>query len=168
MVEVAARRIRIVDKPSPSKDEITAVQYQVIQMLARGSIIPDIARRLQYQLCPHEANDKLRLKKARHKVRVWMGSQKMRDLLWDETVTQLDIETPLIVRGVSRKAAAGRVDAARLALEINGRHAPHAEVQPTQINIQFAGVPRPRRSLPTPGEVVDADEEVDDADWEEA
>ena len=144
------------------------MQYMAIQMLAKGVMVPDIARRLQHQLAGHEPDRAKRLKLARGKIRHWMGTQKFRDLLWEETVVQLDLDTPLIVRGVSRKAMAGRVDAARLALEINGRHAPNAEVQPAQIHINFGDIPRPRRQLPTAGEIVDADAEIEDAEWEEA
>lgn len=167
-VEVEPTRLKIVEKPSSAKDEVTALQYQVIQMLARGRLMPDIARKFQHQLAGHEPDPQKRLKKARIRVRKWMGTQKFRDLLWEESVIGLDLETPLILNGVSRKAQAGRIDAARLALEITGRHAPNAEVTPASININFGGVPRPRRTLPTAGELVDPDEEVEDAEWEEA
>jgi hypothetical protein len=71
------------------------------------------------------------------------------------------------MRGIARKAKAGRVDAARLAFELNGRHAPHTEIQPAAINIVLGGVPRPRRQL-DPGEVIDADaEEIDEAEVED-
>jgi acyl-CoA hydrolase len=149
--------VKIVDSPSPNKREVTGLQMLVIQSLARGNTIPDMARRLQHQLVPHEKNRDKRLKKARQRIRTWMSTQKMRDLLWEETMIGLDMDSPQIVRGIARKAKAGRVDAARLALELNGRHAPQAEVTPAQINIQFGNIPRPRRSLGDGHEVIDVD-----------
>jgi hypothetical protein len=101
-------------------------------------------------------NREKRLKMSRTKIRHWLQSQKMRDLLWEETMIGLDLDSPRIVRGISRKAQAGRVDAARLALELNGRHAPQTEVTPAQINIQFGGVPRPHGVLDDP-DLIDAD-----------
>jgi hypothetical protein len=107
----------------------------------------------------------MRLKKARLRVLRWMRSQKFRDLLWEETMIGLDLDSPAIVQGVARKAKAGRVDAARLALELNGRHAPHTEVTPAQVNIVFGGLPRPRRSLPNPDTIdADATEILEDPD----
>jgi hypothetical protein len=164
-VELARRTIEVVDVPR-GKNEVSPLQLLTIQHLARGYLLPEVARKFADQLCPHEANREKRMKKARTKIRKWMASAKMRDLLWEETMIGLDMDSPLIVRGISRKARAGRVDAARLALELNGRHAPHTEVTPAQINIQFGDIPRPRRSSDDATE-GDPDEVIDDADWEE-
>lgn len=165
-VEPKPMQVLVVDKPSPKRNEVTALQALVIQGLARGLLITDLAQKYQHHLVPHEPNRQKRLKKARTRIRHWMSTQKMRDLLWQETMIGLDLATPAIVNGVKRKAAAGRIDAARLALELTGRHAPHAEVQPAQINIQFGDIPRPRRSLEYSTDGPDA--EVEDADWEPA
>ena len=170
-VEVATKRpkkrkpasgdlVRIVDKPSVAKREVTALQMAVIQQLARGQIMADVARRFQLLLVPHEPDRKKRLKKARIRIRTWLSTEKMRDLLWEETMVGLDIDSPQIVRGIARKAKAGRVDAARLAFELNGRHTPQAEVTPAQINIQFGNIPRPRRDHSNP----EADIEIDPDD----
>ena len=149
--------VQIVDKPSNHPREVTGLQMLVIQSLAKGHALPDVARRLQHQLVPHEKDRYKRLQKARQRIRRWLGTEKMRDLLWEETMIGLDIDSPQIVRGIARKAKAGRVDAARLALELNGRHSPQAEVTPAQINIQFGNIPRPRRSASEGHDVIDAD-----------
>lgn len=149
--------VKIVNKPSSSPREVTALQMAVLQSLAKGENIPDTARRFQHHLVPHEHDRKRRLWKARARIRRWLSTQKMRDLLWEETMVGLDIDSPQIVRGIARKAKAGRVDAARLALELNGRHAPQAEVTPAQINIQFGNIPRPRRDHSDGHEIVDVD-----------
>jgi hypothetical protein len=155
-IPASSEVVRIVDKPSSSKREVTALQMACIQMLARGYLLHEVSKRYQLQLVPHESRPAVRRKKARIRLRRWMSTQKFRDLLWEETMVGLDLDSPQIVRGVARKAKAGRVDAARLALELNGRYAPHTEVTPAQINIQFGAVPRPRRSSDD-ADVVDAD-----------
>lgn len=119
--------------------------------------MPDIARRLQHHLVPHEADRRKRLKKARVRLRQWFSTQKFRDALWEESVVGLDLKTPRILEGIGKKAVAGRVDAARLALEVTGRHAPQADVTPATINIQFGQIPRPRRDHSNGHEVVDVD-----------
>jgi hypothetical protein len=72
----------------------------------------------------------------------------MRDFIWAEAQILIDLESPAIMRGIAKKAKAGRIDAARLAFELNGRHSPHTEVQPAAINIIFGGVPRPGDDMP--------------------
>ena len=156
-VEPVSRQIEVVNGPSSSRHKVSVRQVQVIQLLAHGYTIPEVARKMDHILVPHELNREKRLKKARQRIRIWMATQKMRDLLWEETMIGLDLDSPKIVRGISRKAQAGRVDAARLALEMNGRHAPQAEVQPAQINIAFGDIPRPQRSITDGHDVVDAD-----------
>lgn len=156
------RALAIVDKPSTKTNEFTVVQMAAIQMFARGELLSDIARRLQHHLCPHEQDRKLRMKKARTKLRNWFQSQKFRDAIWDETVLALELDHPQHLRGLSKKAAAGRVDAAKLVMEVTGRHAPQAEVTPAQINIQFGDIPRPRRSVnPSADITLEADEVVE-------
>lgn len=80
---------------------------------------------------------------ARSKLRRWEVSQKFRDLLYQHAVIELDLEVPDILAGVAQKAKRGRVDAARLALEVTGRHNPRGEDKPTQITVQIANIPRP-------------------------
>lgn len=156
----------IVDQVTPNPYQITPLQLLVAQWFARGVGPSQIARRMQHQLVPHEADDKLRMKKAKKRVRTWLSTAKMRDAVYAEAQILLDLESPAIMRGVAKKAKAGRVDAARLAFELNGRHSPHTDVQPASINIVFAGVPRPsvnRPQLDDPDLVdADVDEEIDD------
>lgn len=74
----------------------------------------------------------------------------------------LDLHTPNIVAGVARKGAAGDVQAARLAFELTGRHAPNSDIQPAQVQIVLGNIPRPQlnRSMEA-SDVVDADEVVE-------
>lgn len=119
----------------------------------------------QHHLAPKEGNREKRMKIARRKVRSWLKTQKFRDLLWEETVMRVDMAAPGIIGGLISKAQAGRVDAARLLFELNGRHSPNTEVTPSQVNIILDGVPRPTHNPQAIG--TEADEKIDDAEWEE-
>jgi Na+-translocating ferredoxin:NAD+ oxidoreductase RnfC subunit len=79
----------------------------------------------------------------RQRIRNWEKSQKFRDLVYQHAVVEADLNTPAILRGVAAKAKRGRVDAARLVLEVTGRHNPRGEQAPTQIALVVNGVPRP-------------------------
>lgn len=107
---------------------------------------PKIARILVDHLVPNNRHRPLeqRLSQARTKLRQWERDPKFRDLVYDLSVVKLDLATPEILGGVARKAKAGRVDAARLALEITGRHNPKGDNAPAQVIIAFDGIPRPQ------------------------
>lgn len=156
---------KIVPRVSSNGREFTPLQMAIIRGLVKGYTLAELARHYQHHLVKHEPDRQKRLTKARTRVRQWSRSQKFRDQLWEEIMMRIDLESPSIVEGLVGKARAGRVDAARLVLELNGRHAPHTEVQPAQVNVLFTGLPRPQRSLPV-GEVVDSEAEIDDAEWE--
>lgn len=81
---------------------------------------------------------------AYHKLTRWMREdQAFRDLIFNQSVLRLDLKTPHILEGIARKAADGRVDAARLALEITGRHTSH-EGQVTSVTVNLNNIPRPQ------------------------
>lgn len=79
---------------------------------------------------------------ARGKLRRWEQTESFRDLVYQHAVVQLDMEIPGILKGMASKAK-HRVDAARLALEVAGRHNPRGEVAPPNITVQIANIPRP-------------------------
>jgi hypothetical protein len=81
---------------------------------------------------------------ARHKLRRWEKRRDFRDLIYANAVAGLDLELPEILQGVGRSAKKGRVDAARLALEVTGRHT-RDDQPPTQVTVQIANLPRPER-----------------------
>jgi hypothetical protein len=78
---------------------------------------------------------------------------KFRDLIFQEAVVSLDLKTPLILNGVAKAAQRGRVDAARLALEVTGRHTSH-EAQVTNVQVVLQNIPRP-----VAAEVIDGEAE---------
>jgi EAL domain-containing protein (putative c-di-GMP-specific phosphodiesterase class I) len=80
---------------------------------------------------------------AYHKIRRWMHRDAaFRDLIYQQAVLKLDLKSPKILDGIARSAQRGRVDAARFALEITGRHTKE-ETQVTQVNVVLQNIPRP-------------------------
>ena len=151
----------VVGKPSNSAEQLTSVQLRAARMWAAGRPPREIARRLADWIIPNEPDRKLQLKKARARVRSWARTQKFRDAIYEEALIRVDQRTGQIVDGITEKAIAGRVDAARLVLEITGRHSPHTEIQPAQVNVVFAGVPRPEPRQIGEAEIIDVDAEVE-------
>lgn len=84
-----------------------------------------------------------RTSQARARLRGWERDPKFRDLVYNGSIVKLDLQTPAILDGIAKKAKKGRVDAARLVLELTGRHNPKGEQQPTQVALILSGVPRP-------------------------
>jgi hypothetical protein len=83
-----------------------------------------------------------RVATARGKLRRWENNDDFRDLVYENAVVELDKELPQILKGIGKRGRT-RVDAARLALEVTGRHNPKGEQQPTQVVVQIAHIPRP-------------------------
>jgi hypothetical protein len=63
-------------------------------------------------------------------------------MIYAAAIQNLDMDLPAILEGMSKKART-RVDAARLVLEVTGRHNPRGEQQPPNITVQIANLPRP-------------------------
>lgn len=152
----------MVGHPTNSRSQITSVQLRAARMVARGMPIRVVAQKLADWIVPGEGNREQQLKKSRARLRRWGRTQAFRDAVWEEAVHRLDLRTGEILEGVARKAAAGRVDAARLGLEVTGRHSPHTEIQPATVNVVFGDVPRPQSPKQIEdAEVIDMDAEVD-------
>lgn len=117
----------------------------VAQMYGRGLPRRVIARTLVDYLVPNRKDRPLeqRLSQARGKLRKWESASHFRDRVYEIAVIELDLESPAILKGLAKKAKRGRVDAARLALELTGRHNPKGDVAPTQVAVVFQGIPRP-------------------------
>jgi hypothetical protein len=127
----------------------TEIQVAAAQLYGSGYKRPQIMRILFDHLAPAKRpgrRDRTREERqslARAKLRRWERSPKFRDLVYANAVAELDLETPAILQGVAQKARRGRVDAARLALEVTGRHNPKGQEKPTEIHVQIANIPRP-------------------------
>lgn len=154
------------DLPSVPEAKLTPVQSLAAQLLGRGYSRGQVAERLVDHIITKSRRDrKTRLRMARNRLRKWSKSQDFRDAMWDGAVIQLDLDSPLILQGISRKARAGRVDAAKLAFEVTGRHDPKGDAGLTHVEVSFNGVPRPDRDHRA-REIAEIDEAVE-AEWEE-
>ena len=140
----APAELTVVPKRSVKKKELTPVQLKAAEYWSKGWTIPQIAKKMGHLICPDASPRKLQLQKARTRLRAWSVTQAFRDAVWNHTIIAADLASPAVVEGVVRKAASGRVDAARLVLELNGRHSPFTEDKPAAINIVFNGIPRPQ------------------------
>lgn len=152
-----------------SLQERSPLQLAAIRLFAAGKSRPVVAKVMAPYLFPREwARDEAMAKRAaRKKLREWEETQWFRDAVYETSLMQLDADLPTILKGMSRRARR-RVDAARLVLEVTGRHNPRGEQQaPAVVQINFAGqIPRPaNRPQIEDGTVVDGEvtEEEDDA-----
>ena len=99
----------------------------------------------------------VRMRQARRRLKDWEASKEFRDLIWQFGLIQTDLRTGDILHGLVNKAVRGRVDAAKLALELTGRYTPKGEQQPTQVAVVFTGISRSS----SVAELVQADVEED-------
>jgi len=118
-----------------SRDEI---RLQAAKLLAAGfqpkKIASAMARYLSPTANPESAYQKLNRWRYRDAA--------FRDLVYQQSVLRLDLNSPDILDGIRRSARRGRVDAARLALELTGRHVKE-EASVTQVNVVLQNIPRP-------------------------
>jgi hypothetical protein len=117
------------------------------QLYGRGMKRADVARNMApYMRAPGFADNPFHpesLKYVRKILRGWERDAMFRDEVYASTLAELDLQVPDILEGVARQGKRGRVDAARLVLEVTGRHNPKGDQTPTNITIQIANVPRP-------------------------
>jgi hypothetical protein len=131
--------------------------------MAKGGTHTSFANKYYRKICPTYAGSKEnRQRAARRWTRNWVRDEVFRAALYEWALMQVDLATPQILVGITNKAIAGRVDAARLVLELTGRHAPNSEVQPAQIQIVMGQVPRPTEADIEIGEdeVVEVDDDA--------
>lgn len=155
----------------PAAADITPAMVLVREAAARlysqGYTRPNIARMLTKHLTPASKleDDYRRFIVAKNKLARWEKEQEFRDLIWDQAVVKTDLAAPQIMAGVVKKAIKGNVLAARLALEVTGRHNPKGESTPSQIAIVFSDMVRPQAvQAQVNGQAVDAGvvDQVDD------
>src|SRR5215472_2130948 len=145
----------IPDHIEPSKDpnapfavkmEWDDVRETAAKLYGRGFKRAQIARALLEHLYPVDGvarTEEQKLSQVRHKLRRWEVSQDFRDLVYRYAVVDLDMSTPQILVGLSKRAKRGRVDAARLALELTGRHSKEDSSAPVNVTVNLANVARP-------------------------
>lgn len=125
-----------------------AVKETAAKLYGQGFSRPKIARILRKHLITELMRTRpmeQQLTAARARLKAWEKQDDFRDLVYNLAIVKLDLATPQIIAGVTKQAKRGRVDAARLALELTGRHNPKGDDKPTQVMVQINGVPRPAR-----------------------
>lgn len=139
------------------------VKAHAARLYGTGMKRSQVAKIMVDYLVPAASRDKpleQKMATARAKLRRWENTQAFRDMVYQTAVVELDMSTPEILRGLSRKAKKGHVQATRLALEVTGRHNPKGDAAPTSVVVQFTGMPRPARIAD-----IEADaEEIEDGE----
>lgn len=146
---------RKVDGLAQPPKSITKRDLMVRQVAARlyvqGVKRGQIARMMVDYLSPRKAFPDgtprpidQRVANARNKLKEWEHKDWFRDMVWAEAVVMVDMDSPAILAGLTKKAKRGRVDAARLLFELSGRHNPKGDQTPTQIAVVIQGMPRPQ------------------------
>jgi hypothetical protein len=124
------------------------IRETAARLYGRGFRRAQIARALVDQLYPENGQartEEQRLSTVNHRLRRWEYNQEFRDLVYRYAVVDLDMDTPAILVGLSRRAKRGRVDAARLALELTGRHSKDSDSAPVNVTVNLANVARPEK-----------------------
>jgi hypothetical protein len=143
----------------PAKIELSDRQIQAARAYGSGMRRRDIAKAL-VDVLAHTYKDRpleFRLQIARRRLRAWERNQKFRDYVYNHAITEVDMMAPAILQGVAQRAIRGRVDAARLALEITGRHNPKGEQAAPTVVIAIDGIARPQTKQIGDAEVVDVE-----------
>lgn len=143
-------------QPHDQNGQLSALQEHVARLYGHGMKREQVAKGLLDHLCPQNGRRySERVRYARNKLRKWERRQLFRDLVYTTAVQEVDVQLPLVLKGVTDKAKRGRVDAARLVLELTGRHNPKGEQAAPTVVIAIDGVPRPKQI--GEAEVIDAD-----------
>lgn len=143
--------------------EVKAICLRVVRLFGIGYSRAEIAKAVADELYGHKEwmrSDKVQA--ARGRIRAWEQKQWFRDLVWDSAVVELDMSSGAILRGIKNKAKRGRVDAAKLALAITGRHNEKEQAVPAAVTINLVGVPRPARTESRENEAVGLAEVIDE------
>lgn len=166
-----------IKKPEASPTDLQASRDEVREVAAKfyaaGFERMKIARIMIDHLVPNGKDRPFeqRLSQARHKLTRWEREPKFRDLVWKHGLIKLDLSSGKIMEGLAKNAKKGKVDAARLAFELTGRHDPKGEAAPPSVVIAIGnGIPRPIKNHADVPQldpnnvdmVIDMDEEEED------
>jgi len=116
------------------------------ELYGRGWSRASVARKLEWHILrPLERKWRgtKRRTRAMRRLRQWEKYNHFRDACWQYGLQHTDMASGAILHGVTRRAIAGRVDAAKFALELTGRYTPKGQDQPTAVQIVVNSVPRP-------------------------
>jgi len=143
--EISPPQRKLMGNPTDAElEEFGQAKIAAARAFAQGFRPNQIAKALATKLVPNKRLDREgKERQARLKLNRWLREdQKFRDLIYEIAVVELDLKTPLIFGGLAQSAMKGRVDAAKLALEITGRHTSQAQTV-TAVQINLHNVDRP-------------------------
>lgn len=129
-----------------SKSGLNPVQKLAVELYGRGLKKTEVLNHLVDHIAPKkhpEEDDADQRKRARVILRKWERSQEFRDALFQGAVTDTDLASKDILRGITARAKEGSVDAAKFALEVAGRYTPRGEPTPPVVTVNFGYLPRP-------------------------
>jgi hypothetical protein len=135
-------------KNPPAKNRNMEIRRAAAALYGQSYNRRRVAVVLLDHLVPVEGtNGRKRLKKERmraalRKLRGFEREVAFRDMIYEAALLKVDMELPEVLEGMTKKAKT-RVDAARLVLEVTGRHNPRGEQQAPNITVQIANLPRP-------------------------
>lgn len=135
---------------------ITPFQYCAAQLYVKSWLRPTIAKALMDKFWEPEERSPQLLAKIRKRLQQLESMMWFRDLIYQMTIEQLDLESPDIIRGVAGMAKKGRVDAAKFSLELAGRYQPKQDQNVTAVQIVMGdGVARPQLDKARPVDIID-------------
>jgi hypothetical protein len=143
-----------------SLSERSNVQQAAVRLLASGKPRQTVVKLLAKHVYPvdWDRDPKMATRLMSRRLRQWEDREWFRDAVYHTTMIHLDADLPTIMRGMSRRAKR-RVDAARLVLEVTGRHNPRGEAAPPAVvQINFGG------ALPRPASRPQIEEAIEDAE----
>jgi hypothetical protein len=147
----------------PAKRELSQLQISAATAYGHGMSRREIAKAMLEHLTPTTVGKPMdfRMKRATRRLRLWEKNQVFRDRVYSGAITNVDMAVPSILNGIVGRARRGRVDAARLALEITGRHNPKGEQNAPVVVVAIDGIQRPGPIQIADAEVVEADDAVE-------
>ena len=146
---------------NPAKKSLSQIQIRAAQAYGQGHSRREIAKAYLEHLSPNSVGKPTayRLRLARSRLRKWEMDQTFRDKVYSMATVNLDMVIPQVLTGVAQRAIRGRVDAARLALEVTGRHNPKGEHAPPTVVVAIDGISRPGVTQIADAEVIEASED---------
>jgi hypothetical protein len=136
------------------KSTLTPYQARVAELIADGTPPAELARRLA-------RGDKKKARRLRARFRYWVyNNVEFQTRLLAQAKGEAALQATAAMPAVGRRAQRGRVDAAKLLLEVSGMHNPKVQHEHSgDIKVTLATMPRPKAV-----ETVDGNDEVVDAE----
>jgi hypothetical protein len=143
------------------KSELNKLETRIAELASQGKTVPEIARKLA-------GDDPAEQKRLRQYIRRLGHDEQFQVALGGMAKVESIFHVGPTIKAMGRKARAGRIDAAKLMLEVSGFHNPRVQHDHGgQVEIVIKNAPRPERVTEQYlgdeqlGDIVDA-EVVDD------